>query len=120
MEATAENRDRLRALVDEPVPAGGSQYDTRFTDDQLDALLAGAYSVEGAAADGWMRKGGMLLNEMDGIESERQGQETYSYASLKSQLAYTREMADYYRQQDIAGRGAGVGRMLSVEEPEVC
>jgi len=120
MEATAENRDRLRALVDEPVPAGGSQYDTRFTDDQLDVLLNAASSVEGAAADGWMRKGGMLLNEMDGIESERQGQETYSYASLKSQLAYTREMSHYYRSIDQADRGVRVGRMLSVEEPEVC
>lgn len=120
MTPTAAYRELLRDLLNEGVPAGGSVDDTRFQDAQLDVLLEGAHTINGAASDGWMRKAGMFLGELGGVERDQIGQESYTYTSLRDMLAYAREMADHYRQLDAAERGVQIGRMLSVERLEVC
>lgn len=113
MTPTAELRARLRKLLNEQIPAGGSEADTRFLDSDLDTLLIEATSIYGAAAAGWTMKAGMLQGQ---IESYSVGQERYDLTSLKDQLAHALAMAQQYASM---ARMSGGGVVLRLTPPEV-
>ena len=52
---TPQNRAILRVLLNDPIPPGGTDADARFSDAQLDALLAVSSSMSAAAALGWLQ-----------------------------------------------------------------
>lgn len=118
MTPTDELRTRLRKLLDEKIPAGGTETDTRFTDDDLDELLLEASTVFAAAAVGWTMKAGMYQAEMDGVEEYRLGQESEKLTSLKDRLDYALKMAGKY--EAMAAAAGDVGSvMLKLTAPEV-
>ena len=110
-------RARLRKLLDERAPEGGSAADTKFADDDLDELLAEASNVFGAASMGWIAKAAMLQSEMGDAESLTLGQESERLVSLKDRLEYALRMADTYA---AMAKAQGPGSMfLRLQRPEV-
>ncbi|MBO8169342.1 MAG: hypothetical protein H0Z35_09195 [Thermoanaerobacteraceae bacterium] len=113
MTPTAELRSRLRKLLNEVIPTGGTESDTRFLDADLDELLTEAVNIYGAAAAGWTMKAGMLQSQ---IESYSVGQEKYDLTSLKDQLSHALAMADRYANM---ARVSGGSVLLKITPPEV-
>lgn len=118
MTPTVELRTRLRKLLDERIPQGGSATDTRFTDDDLDEMLTEAASIYGAASTGWTMKAGMFQSEMGDVERMTLGQETEQMVSLKDRLAYALAMADKYASM-VVGAAKTSSLILRITPPEV-
>lgn len=58
--------DRLRNMLGEPIPEGGTAADTLFTDEQIaDFLDQGGGDVERAAYEGWRVKAAHFANLVD-------------------------------------------------------
>ncbi|OKP91322.1 hypothetical protein [Paenibacillus sp. P32E] len=93
MEATAQLRIRLRKLLNERIPEGGTEDNTNFTDFDLDTLLTESDSLDSAVAKGWTEKAGLLQAD---IESYSIGSEKYDLTSLKDRLAHALAMAKQY------------------------
>jgi len=116
MAPTAEAREELRELLDEVIPEGGSESDTRFTDAQLDRLLGKSRNIYAAAAEGWTRKAAMFQREMGQIKSYSVGQERYDMADLTSLLEYALKMAETYSRMAASSMGSMI---LKFKPPEV-
>jgi len=114
MTPTDELRAKLRRLLDEKIPEGGTEKDTRFLDSEIDDLLREAGSVYSAASDGWIEKAGMYQREIGNLEETSTGQERYKITSLNGQAEYAMKMARTYRAMDKSG-----SFMFGVEKPEV-
>ena len=113
---TAELREELRELLDEVVPEGGTESDTRFTDEQLDRLLKRANNIYAAAAEGWTRKAAMFQRELGQVQRYSVGQEQYDLAKAKDMLEYALAMAETYSRMAASGIGSIV---LKFKPPEV-
>lgn len=116
MTPTAELREELRELLDEVIPEGGTESDTRFTDAQLDRILAKTRNIYAAAAEGWTRKAAMFQREMGQIKSYSVGQERYDMADLTSLLEYALKMAETYSRMAASRMGSMI---LKFKPPEV-
>ncbi len=116
MTPTVELREELRELLDEVVPEGGTESDTRFTDAQLDKLLSKSRNVYAAAAEGWTRKAAMFQREAGKIQSYTVGQERYDMTKVKDLLEYALKMAETYRQMASSSIGSVI---LRFKPPEV-
>lgn len=58
--------ERVRALLGEPIPLGGVDTDTMFTDAQiLDLLAVAADDVEAAVVEGWRQKAAAYASLVD-------------------------------------------------------
>lgn len=113
MTPTAELRGRLRKLLNEVIPDGGTESDTQFFDADMNELLIEAQSIYSAAATGWTMKAGMLQGQ---IESYGVGQEKYDMTSLRDQLTHALTMADKYLAMAKANGGSVI---LKLAKPEV-
>lgn len=117
MEPSITLRARLRKLLNEVIPAGGTEADTKFLDAEIDLLLLEADSLHGAASAGWMEKAGLLQGD---IESYSSGTERYDLTSLKDRLNHALSMAKQYADLDTATAGKDAsGVMLRVCPPRV-
>jgi hypothetical protein len=63
---------KLRQLLGESVPAGGSEDETLFTNEEIDEFLVDNPSVERAAYEGWRVKAARLSNLVDTTEGNSQ------------------------------------------------
>lgn len=97
MNPTDELRAQLRALLDERIPPGGSESDTRFSDKELDEILTRSASLQEAAAEGWLRKAGRAFSERGGMEETRAGNEQTRFASLKDYRDHCLRMYELYK-----------------------
>lgn len=69
----ATEADRLRALLGERKPPGGSDTETLFSDAQIeDLLVAAANNLERAAYEGWRIKQAEFANLVDTTEGNSQ------------------------------------------------
>lgn len=93
MTVTDELITELRALTDERIPQGGSEADTRFSDEELRSILAGAATIEQAAARVWRHKAAMAFSERGGMEETRAGNEQTRFASLQEYRDHCLRMA---------------------------
>lgn len=118
MTPTAELRTRLRKLLDEVIPTGGTESDTRFLDADLDELLAEARNVFGATSAGWTMKAGMIARELGNLQSHSVGQEQYVIVNLQTAQRTALEMADRYDGMARAAGGSG-SMVVPIERPEV-
>ena len=116
MTPTPELRTKLRKLLDERIPEGGSDADTRFTDADIDELLTDASNIYEAAATGWTLKAGMLQRELGQIESYAVGQERYDLRKLKDMLGCALKMAETYSRMAASSMGSMV---IRIQPPEV-
>lgn len=114
MEPTPTLRTRLRKLLNETIPNGGTEADTQFTDAELDELLQESDSINSAAAAGWMEKAGTLQGD---IESYSVGTEKYDLTSLKDRLNHAFAMAEQY--SDMAAKESNGSFMIRVQPPRV-
>jgi len=115
MTPTEELRLELRELLDEVIPEGGMESDTRFTDAQLDKLLTKANNIYAAAAEGWTRKAAMLQRELGQVESYSIGQEQYDMRKLKDMLDYALKMAETYSRMAASSMGSTILRFTPPE-----
>lgn len=115
MTPTLELRTKLRKLLDEKIPEGGSDADTRFSDADIDELLAEAANIYGAAAAGWTLKAGMFQKELGEVESYSVGQERYDLRKLKDMLEYALKMAETYSRMAASSMGSMILRLTPPE-----
>jgi len=116
MTPTEELRAKLRKLLDERIPEGGSDADTRFSNDEIDELLIEATNIYGAATAGWTLKAGMFQRELGQVESYSVGQERYDMRKLQDMIDYALRMAETY--SSIAASSMG-SMILKFTPPEV-
>lgn len=116
MTPTDELRQELRELLDEVIPEGGTESDTRFTNAQIDRLLERASNIYAAAAVGWTLKAAMFQRELGKIESYSIGQEKYDLRKLKDMLEYALKMAEIYNHMAASSMGSMI---LRFQPPEV-
>ncbi|EMT38122.1 hypothetical protein TthWC1_2372 [Thermoanaerobacter thermohydrosulfuricus WC1] len=111
-----ELRTKLRKLLDEQIPAGGSDADTRFLDADIDELLNEATNIYEAAATGWTLKAAMLQRELGQVESYSVGQERYDMRKLQDMVNYALKMAETYSRMAASSMGSVI---LRIQPPEV-
>ncbi len=116
MTPTTELRAKLRKLLDERIPEGGSDADTRFSDADMDELLTDAANIYEAAAAGWTLKAGMSQRELGQIESYAVGQERYDMRKLQDMVNYALKMAETYSRMAASHMGSVI---LKFKPPEV-
>lgn len=116
MTPTPELRTKLRKLLDERIPEGGSDTDTRFSDTDLDELLVEATNIYEAAATGWTMKAAMFQRELGQIESYSVGQERYDMRKLQDMVNYALKMAETYSRIAAGSMGSVI---LKFKPPEV-
>jgi len=97
MAPTPELEQALRVLIDEVVPPGGTDTDTRFTDAEIDVYLQTADSLQEAAANAWMAKAAKVVSNTAGILSVSAGSERVQFATPKDMADFAMRMAQYYR-----------------------
>jgi hypothetical protein len=66
--ATAAQRTEIRLKLGEPIPEGGTDSDTLFSDVQVDNLVDKHGSVDEALGEGWQIKAGLLAGLVDVAE----------------------------------------------------
>lgn len=97
MTANSDNRTKLRRLIDERIPSGGTDADTRFDDDELNEILQAAPTLEAAAAEGWTRKASRAMSERGGLEGSKAGDESHTFVKLSDYRDHCLRMAAQYR-----------------------
>jgi len=116
MTPTPELRAKLRKLLDERISEGRSDTDIRFSDADIDELLADATNIYEAAAAGWTLKAGMFQRELGQIESYAVGQERYDMRKLQDMVNYALKMAETYSRMAASNMGSVI---LRIQPPEV-
>lgn len=116
MTPTAELRTKLRKYLNEAIPDGGTEFDTLFTDAEIDEFLEEADTVYGAASTGWSIKAALLEKD---IESYSVGAESYKLTSLKDQLEHATAMEKKFAAMEEKATGGNVSRLLTVKRPDV-
>ena len=116
MKPTPELRTKLRKLLDERIPEGGSDADTRFSDADIDELLSGAANIYEAADAGWTLKATMFQREAGQIQSYSVGQERYEMSNPKDLMEYALKMAETYSRMAASSMGSVI---LKFKPPEV-
>jgi len=112
---TAELREKLRRLVDEVIPPGGTEADTRFTDAELDEILEAARYIEDAAAEAWERKAARAMRERDGLESVSAGDQSFKFVSIADYRDHCLAMAESFRKRSPRRRS----RVFAICPPDV-
>lgn len=108
MTPTSELRTKLRKLTDERIPSGGTEADTRFSDEDLDEVLEESDTVNKAASSIWEQKAIMAYSETGGMTEHSIGSETTKFINLKDYKQHCLDMAILYKDKD-ATSAVGVG-----------
>lgn len=115
MTPTDELRTELRELLDEEIPSGGTDSDTRFTNEQIDKLLQNADYIEEAAAAGWKRKALRAMSERGGLQESQAGDERHKFIDLEKYRDHCLAMAKMFSDM-VPGHGS---RLLAFDAPDV-
>lgn len=80
--------ERLRSLLGEAIPAGGTADDTLFTDEQVDDLLSRHGGVEDSLGEGWAIKAATLATLVTTTEgsSTRRLSDAHKHAIEQAKL----------------------------------
>lgn len=81
--------ERLRSLVGEEIPEGGSASDTLFSEDTITDLLARHGSPEEALTEAWSIKSAALVTIVDTIEGSSSRKHSAAHKAALSQLRVT-------------------------------
>ncbi len=108
-------RTDLRELLDETIPTGGTESDTRFTTARIDALLTAADDLNEAAYNGWTLKAAKAMSERGGLESSASGTEKLIFVALKDYRDHCLQMASMFADL-IPGGGS---RLMAFDPPSV-
>ncbi len=114
MTPTVDLETQLRNLLDERIPAGGAEADTRFTTAEIAELLTRSATVEMAAYEGWIRKAGRAMSERGGLEKATAGDETLTFVSIQAYRDHCLQMAAHYTRLVEVGT-----RLFGLVQPDV-
>jgi len=78
--------ERLRALVGESIPTGGSATDTLLTEDQVNDLLTRYGTPEAAMQEAWLIKSAQLATLVDTVEGSSIRKHSAVHKAALSQL----------------------------------
>lgn len=115
MEATVENRSKLRRLIDEKIPPGGTDADTRFVDADLDEFLIESTVIEEAAAKAWTEKAAQAMSLNSGLLETQAGDERVRFLNPETYRDHCLAMAEMYRSR-VPGKGS---RLFAYDPPDV-
>lgn len=87
---------QLRSYLDAAIPDGGTDADTPFTADEIDALLTDADTVDAAAAAGWRLRAARAQSETDGLQQFSLDQQAFRFESLKDRREHALAMATQF------------------------
>lgn len=119
MTPTPQLNTKLRKYLNEIIPPGGNESDTKFTDEEINDMIDEAPNIYSAASVGWTIKAGMFHNK---IEKYQAGQESYDLTSLKDQYSHALAMAKQYSSMasgDAIIEPPMTGFILGVKAPGV-
>lgn len=116
MTPTEELRSRLRKIIDESVPVGGTDGDTRFSDADINELLSDAENVYLAASEGWTLKAGKMQSELGVLTETQAGDERHKRVDLSTVRNYCIGMARIYAEKGKELLGGG-SRLMGFEFP---
>jgi len=104
---------RLRAMLAETMPGGGTSSDSLFTDEDISALLSESGGVLAvAAAEGWRRKAGIyaaMVNVSDAGQSRALGELQGKALAMAAEFERSAPM----RAQQLRARPVGTRANLS-------
>jgi hypothetical protein len=115
MTPSDELRTQLRRLIDEGIPPGKTEADTRFTDAELDEILTASSFIEEAAAEGWTRKASRAFSERGGLEESQAGDERFKFFSLEKYRDHCLQMAGHFWSKVPSGGS----RLFAFQPPDV-
>lgn len=115
MTPTEDLRTELRELLDEVIPEGGSDSNTRFSNTQIEALLTAASDINEAAANGWIKKAVRAMSERGGLQETQAGDEKHKFIDLEKYRDHCLAMAKMFKDL-LAGKGS---RILAFDPPDV-
>jgi hypothetical protein len=111
---------KLRRYLDEKIPPGGTDADTRFTNTEIDDLLTENTSLEAAAAAGWEEKAAKAFSERGGMVSHTAGDESTKWADPTAYRDHCLAMVKVYTDKANDSSGAGSGsRLFGIESVDV-
>jgi hypothetical protein len=113
MTPTEELRTKLRKLLNEKIPSGGTEADTNFTDTELNTLLEESNNVYEAASVGWTEKASLLQGD---VEKYSTGDEQYNMTTFKDKVNHALSMASHFK--ELSSNDVG-GVMLKICPPGV-
>lgn len=108
-------RERLRKLINDPLPPTGSEKQPIFSDEELDDVLSESETIYQAASVLWSMRAALIQSQ---IESYSIGDEKYEYTSMKDQYTYALKMAETYAAMPSSGKKKS-GLFLKVKRPGV-
>lgn len=94
--ATLTDANRLRALVGEPVPDGGTAADTLFSTLEVQDLLSRNGTVDKALGEAWEMKAGKLSTLVDVQDGDQR-------RALSQAHAHALQMAKFYYDRGSVG-----------------
>jgi hypothetical protein len=109
--ATADEVLRLRRLLGETIPSGGTEADTLFTDAELTQLIDDNPDMDRAAYEGWREKAASLSGLVDTTEGNAQ-------RKMSQLLTHAQDMVKMYLRSSggpTEGR-TRIGRIVRSEE----
>jgi hypothetical protein len=116
MEPTVSIKKRLRKMINDMIPSGGTDNDVTFSDAELDDILRESENVYYAAYECWTIKAGMLQGD---IESYSAGNEKYDLTSLKDKFEHALRMAQKYKEQADEMENTQTSVFLKFKSPDV-
>ncbi|MGE7672975.1 hypothetical protein ACQKMV_05225 [Lysinibacillus sp. NPDC094403] len=116
MEPTVALRERLRKMINDRIPKGGTDKETTFSNAELDDMLRESESIYYAASEGWTIKAGLLEGDIEGYSA---GNEKYELTKLQDRLAHALRMAQKYKDQSEEVEEQQPSLLLKFKGPDV-
>lgn len=116
MEPTIALRERLRKMINDKIPQGGTDKDAVFSNAELDDILQESESIYYAASEGWTIKAGLLEGDIEGYSA---GNEKYELTKLQDRLAHALRMAQKYKDQAKEAEEQQPSFLLRCSAPDV-
>ena len=88
--------DTIRKLLNESIPAGGTEANTRFTNGMLTEVISGASTQNHALFLLWTQKAGMMLEGDEVKQINAGGESTVMYTKMEY-VAMCKEAAKLYK-----------------------
>lgn len=103
--------DRLRGLLGESIPDGGTEKDTMFSDEEIQDFLDSTPDIERAAYEGWRVKAARLSTLVDTTEGNSQRKFSQAYDKAM-------EMVKSYA-RSAGGSTEGRARVGTIRRPAI-
>ncbi len=87
---------KMRRFLDEVIPEGGGESDTRFSDEDLWEIYEEYQNVYKSVSVGWTEKAGMIAAERGNYDEYHAGNERYKYVNLTTAINAALAMAKQY------------------------